>query len=102
MYPCSIFNHSQSFLPIKLVWIDFLTEFDFLIVHKRGTQNVMADALSRQPQLSTMVAVPVSLVMDEIKDALKHDLSTQQMLAMGTTTSSTWLRLVQSRIVVYA
>jgi len=35
-------------------WLEQLQEFDFEIVHKRGKKHTNADALSRQPGLSTV------------------------------------------------
>lgn len=42
-------------------WVIFLQEFDFEIVHCRGTDNVVADVLSRQPLRVTSEERPDSL-----------------------------------------
>ena len=56
MQAYGICRHSQTCLAGKQACIsDFLSQFDFAVVHMLGKSNVVADALSRRPDLATAV-----------------------------------------------
>ena len=53
-------------------WANFLSMFHFQIVHVDGTKNVVADALSRKPQVSA-VSIVYHDDLDEIKEQYAQD-----------------------------
>ncbi|GMF36736.1 unnamed protein product [Phytophthora lilii] len=57
---CRWFLHHPYLSPKMTRWLEFFGQFDFELVHKKGTSNVVADALSRPPVCATMVGLFVS------------------------------------------
>ena len=53
-------------------WANFLSMFHFQIVHVDGKKNVVADALSRKPQLSA-ISIVFHDALDEMKDQYAQD-----------------------------
>ena len=53
-------------------WANFLSMFHFQIVHVEGKKNVVADALSRKPQISA-VSIPYHHELDDMKEQYAHD-----------------------------
>ena len=54
-------------------WANFLSMFHFQIVYVDGKKNVVADALSRKPQVSA-VSIVFHDALDEMKDRVREDL----------------------------
>ena len=48
-------------------WTNFLSMFHFQIVHVKGKKNIVADALSRKPQISA-VSIPYHHELDDMKE----------------------------------
>ena len=53
-------------------WANILSMFHFQIVHVEGKKNVVADALSRKPQISA-VSIPYHHELDDMKDQYAVD-----------------------------
>ena len=53
-------------------WANFLSMFHFQIVHVDGKKNVVADTLSRKPQVS-VVSIVYHDALDEMKDQYAQD-----------------------------
>jgi hypothetical protein len=53
-------------------YVETLVEYDFKIVHYKGTKNAVADALSRRPdyELGTKEAVPAILTTNDEGDII--------------------------------
>lgn len=52
-------------------WLDAFAEFDFRIVYKRGSENVVADQLSRSPQVHTISTADTNLFDDVRRNYLE-------------------------------
>ena len=53
--------HSQRKLSdLHARWVEYMQDFTFVLRHKKGKENVMADALSRQVHLLNLVKVHVT------------------------------------------
>ncbi|MCO5600277.1 hypothetical protein L7F22_054387 [Adiantum nelumboides] len=50
-----------------MLWADILSMFHFQIVHVEGKKNVVADALSRKPQISA-VSIPYHHELDDMRE----------------------------------
>ena len=55
MQACGICRRSQTLSCRQARTLDFLSQFDFAVVHVPGKSNVVADALSHRPDLATAV-----------------------------------------------
>ena len=53
-------------------WANFLSMFHFQIVHVEGKKNVVADALSRKPEISA-VSIPYHHELDDMKEQYADD-----------------------------
>ena len=61
--------HSQQKLSDRHArWVEYLQDYTFVIRHKKGKDNVVADALSRRAHLLTLVKVQVTRF-ESIKDS---------------------------------
>ena len=59
------FVQSQKEISRRIArWIEFLQEYDYDISHVSGKENVAADALSRRPDLNSIIEGPEPLVED--------------------------------------
>ncbi|KZT76217.1 hypothetical protein F511_46758, partial [Dorcoceras hygrometricum] len=58
--------------PKKARWQDFLAELDYVIEHRPGKANVVADALSRKAKFASISTVLGDLP-TRIKEGLGHD-----------------------------
>ena len=69
--------------PLQQKWIAKLMGYDYEIQYKKGSDNVVADALSRQPQegssLCTMVTITTSLIRD-IQQSWQQDAVVQDLI----------------------
>nr|GEX48691.1 hypothetical protein [Tanacetum cinerariifolium] len=65
-------------------WLPKLLGYDYEIVYKKGSENVVADALSRMDSSGELLQISVSSVSsgvwDKVKDSWKNDLDTQNLI----------------------
>nr|GEW01295.1 hypothetical protein [Tanacetum cinerariifolium] len=70
--------------PIQFKWLPKLLGYDYEIVYKKGSENVVADALSRVDSSGELLQIIVSSVSsgvwDMVKDSWKNDLDTQNLI----------------------
>ncbi|KAA0041284.1 uncharacterized protein E6C27_scaffold128G002760 [Cucumis melo var. makuwa] len=72
--PTSYFQTQKKLTPKQARWQDFLAEFDFKLEYKPGRANIVADALSRKAELSTITtSMPTSDFLERIKEGMQHD-----------------------------
>nr|GEX20581.1 putative mitochondrial protein [Tanacetum cinerariifolium] len=77
-----IFGSSGSIRQFK--WLPKLLGYDYEIVYKKGSENVIADALSRMNSSGELLQISVSSissgVWDKVKDSWKNNLDTQNLI----------------------
>lgn len=63
-------------------WLSKLRGYDYEIVYKKGTENVVTDALSRLPEYATIAAisVPVYNGPDDIREEWANDTAAQSLI----------------------
>ncbi|GJX89623.1 putative mitochondrial protein [Tanacetum coccineum] len=70
--------------PFQFKWLPKLLGYDYEIVYKKGSENVVADALSRMDSSGEFLQISVSSVSsgvwDKVKDSWKNDLDTQNLI----------------------
>ncbi|GKC96593.1 retrotransposable element Tf2 [Tanacetum coccineum] len=70
--------------PFQFKWLPKLLGYDYEIVYKKGSENVVADALSRMDSSGEFLQIYVSSVSsgvwDKVKDSWKNDLDTQNLI----------------------
>ncbi|GKD76875.1 putative mitochondrial protein [Tanacetum coccineum] len=70
--------------PFQFKWLPKLLGYDYEIVYKKGSENVVADALSRMDSSGELLQISVSSVSsgvwDKVKDSWKNDLDTQNLI----------------------
>ncbi|GJT42535.1 putative mitochondrial protein [Tanacetum coccineum] len=70
--------------PFQFKWLPKLLGYDYEIVYKKGSENVVADALSRVDSSGELLQISVSSVSsgvwDKVKDSWKNDLDTQNLI----------------------
>ena len=88
MMICTNHNSLQYLLQQKTLcikqqkWIEKIVSFDMEIIHKKGKDNVVADALSKKDEemnsYSVIVVIPEYL--DEIRSEYARDLETSEII----------------------
>jgi hypothetical protein len=69
--------------PKQVRWLGKMQDFDFKIIHIPGKQNIVADTLSRQPNLQILAisqATALQKTADQIKELLSQDPDFQPIL----------------------
>ncbi|GJU72675.1 putative mitochondrial protein [Tanacetum coccineum] len=66
--------------PLQFKWLPKLLGYDYEIVYKKESENVVADALSSGEFLQISVSFVSSGVWDKVKDSWKNDLDTQNLI----------------------
>ncbi|GJR54517.1 putative mitochondrial protein [Tanacetum coccineum] len=70
--------------PFQFKWLPKLLGYNYEIVYKKGSENVVADALSRMDSSGEFLQISVSFVSsgvwDKVKDSWKNDLDTQNLI----------------------
>ncbi|SCO23379.1 uncharacterized protein FFE2_15559 [Fusarium fujikuroi] len=66
---------------VKLRYIEYLYEFDFIIIYRKGLENGRADAISRQPDYNTGTIKANKQVLKKNKKG--EYVFTQQMQTLG-------------------
>ncbi|GJT54198.1 ty3-gypsy retrotransposon protein [Tanacetum coccineum] len=70
--------------PFQFKWLPKLLGYDYEIVYKKGSENVVADALSRVDSSGELLQMSVSSVSsgvwDKVKDSWKNDLDIQNLI----------------------
>ncbi|GJV87957.1 putative mitochondrial protein [Tanacetum coccineum] len=70
--------------PFQFKWLSKLLGYDYEIVYKKESENVVADALSRMDSSGEFLQIYVSSVSsgvwDNVKDSWKNDLDTQNLI----------------------
>jgi hypothetical protein len=72
--------HSQEKLICRHVkWVEFIESFPYVIKHKKGKENIIADALSRRYTLLTQLDYKI-FGLETIKDQYVHDADFKDVL----------------------
>ncbi|GKB74012.1 transposon ty3-G gag-pol polyprotein, partial [Tanacetum coccineum] len=70
--------------PFQFKWLPKFLGYDYEIVYKKGSENVVADALSRMDSSGELLQISVSSVSsdvwDKLKDSWKNDLDAQNLI----------------------
>lgn len=67
----SYFQTQKKLSPKQARWQDFLAEFGYKLEYKAGKANVVADALSRKAEFSTLtMSTPRCDLLERIKEGL--------------------------------
>nr|GFC13222.1 reverse transcriptase [Tanacetum cinerariifolium] len=70
--------------PFQFKWLSKLLGYDYEIVYKKGSGNMVADALSRMDSSGELLQIFVSSVLsgvwNKVKDSWKNDLDTQNLI----------------------
>ncbi|GJX84885.1 retrotransposable element Tf2 [Tanacetum coccineum] len=70
--------------PFQFKWLPKLLGYDYEIVYKKGSKNVVANALSRMDSSGEFLQISVSSVLsgvwDKVKDSWKNDLDIQNLI----------------------
>jgi hypothetical protein len=71
-YNLTYFTTTKKLIRQQARYVEILAEYDFKIVHCKGTENAVADALSRRPdyELRTKEAVPAILTTNDERDII--------------------------------
>ena len=78
----SYFQTHKKLSPKQARWQDFLAEFDYKLVYKLGSDNHVADALSRKAELTSMTSQPQGDIMDLLKKGMQHDPKAKSLIAL--------------------
>jgi hypothetical protein len=70
-------------------WVEFIKSSPYVIKHKKGKKNVIADALSRRYALLTQLDYKI-FGLETIKDQYVHDADFKDVLLHCKVTGSTW------------
>jgi hypothetical protein len=73
-------------------WVEFIESFPYVIKHKKGKENVIADALSRRYALLTQLDYKI-FVLETIKDQYVHDVDFKDVL-LHCQDGKTWNKFV--------
>jgi len=65
-------NNQHKLNPRQAKWVEFLQSFSFVAKHKKGSTNMVADALSRRHSLLAMMETRV-LGFQFIRDLYQED-----------------------------
>ncbi|KAL1194881.1 hypothetical protein V5N11_020005 [Cardamine amara subsp. amara] len=68
----SYFQTQNKLSPKQGRWQNFLAEFDFTLEYKPGIGNVVADALCRKAELSS-ISQAESTFLNHVREGLDHD-----------------------------
>jgi hypothetical protein len=85
--------HSQRKLNHRHAkWVEFIDSFSYVIKHKKGKQNVIADALSRRYTLLTQLDYKI-FGLEIIKDQYMHDVDFKDVL-LHCKDGKTWKKFI--------
>ena len=85
------FQTQKKLSPKQARWQDFLAEFDYQLKYKPGKANVIADALSRKAELSSLtLSQPESLLITRIKEGIDKDPTTQNLVKLACEGKTRW------------
>lgn len=75
-------HRSLKYIMEQDKWLSKLRGYDYEIVYKKGTENVVTDALSRLPEYATIAAisVPVYNGPDDIREEWANDTAAQSLI----------------------
>lgn len=78
----SYFQKQRKLTPKQARWQDFLAEFDYDLEYKPGKANVVADALSRKAEFSSISSMESNLL-ERIREGMSHDTFAKHLLLLA-------------------
>ncbi|XP_015057570.1 uncharacterized protein LOC107003812 [Solanum pennellii] len=78
----TLLQSQKNITPKQSRWQDFLTEFDYILEHKPGRGNVVADALGRNAELAA-ITIDHCDIQYGIKNGMQHDLEAKKLMELA-------------------
>ncbi|GJR56618.1 putative mitochondrial protein [Tanacetum coccineum] len=80
----ALLTYKKEFLAVGFKWLSKLLGYDYEIVYKKGSKNLLSNALSRLDSSGELLQISISSVLsgfwDKVNDSWKNDLETQNLI----------------------